>query len=604
LGKLNDGAARLSRLVNVRNRRLRLRLPARPAVLSRLLGPGSRLRAIADRSRPAWPVVVAIAIAAAITLFWRLTATRPGFQGTLIDMGFDPGRAELLGALTVGGLIAAAVALALDRPAISFSIGVAGVLVDDFESFRRDTLNVIEGGPAVGGFDVVGWIETGLAIVVAAIIVAWASMTLARPVRAWAVRSVAALQEARRSRRASRSLVAPAGGLAALLVFLILGPVLGSLLNYGTDSAMHAGGAQEIGIFGGGASPAPPLADGATNSPAPSAPTATPSPTSSPNPGSAPPSASPAPEPSRTGAALVAGPATDSLVSPGVLAESAPWEALAPKGKGQRFTKYMPKYWIGGGDNAIDVYLPPGYDSQTTRRYPVIYEMPYNTNMWDAGMGLSWALNSLITSGQLPPTIVIFVWGDSPPYRDTECSNSLDGKEWFDDYLVQVVVPSVDVSFRTIPKPEARTTLGSSKGGYCAASALTHHPDVFASAISFSGYYTAGAASPQTAGADLVFGRDKDYERSQSPILRLPEIPSNERRRMFVVQCANPKEDFYGPQMHDFSAALLQADIPQAVLNSKLGHSWEAQRQLVPTALRLVAARQVRLGVFPVPNHP
>jgi hypothetical protein len=127
---------------------------------------------------------------------------------------------------------------------------------------------------------------------------------------------------------------------------------------------------------------------------------------------------------------------------------------------------------------------------------------------------------------------------------------------------------------------------------------------VFASAIAFSGYYTAAAPSPQTAGADLVFGRDEAYERSQSPILRLPEIPSSQRRRMFVVQCANPKEDFYGPQMHDFSAALLQADVPQAVLNSKLGHSWEAQRQLIPVALRLVAARQVGLGVFPLPNHP
>ncbi len=549
-------------------------------------------------------MVGAIAIAAAITLFWRLTDTRQGFQGTLIDMGFDPGRAELLGALTVGGLIAAAVGLALDRHALSLSVGALAVIVDDFEAFRRDTLSVIDGGPAAGGFSVVGWIETGLAIIVAAIVVAWAAMTLARPVRAWAVRSVAVLDETRTSRRASRSLVAPAVGLAAVLIFLTLGPVLGSLLNYGTDAAMHAGGAQEIGIFGGGESPTPTLADSPTDSPAP---TATASPAYSPDPSSAPPSAPPpTPEPSRTGAPLVAGPAPDSMVSPGVLAESAPWEALAPKGKGTRFTKYMPKYWTGGGggDNAVDVYLPPGYYSDTTRRYPVVYEMPYNTNMWDAGMGLSWALDYLITSGQLPPMIVIFVWGDSAPYRDTECSNSLDGREWFDDYLVQVVVPSVDVWYRTMPTPEARTTLGSSKGGYCAASALTHHAGVFTSAISFSGYYTAGAASPQTAGADLVFGRDKDYERSQSPILRLSEIPSQQRKRMFVVQCADPKEDFYGPQMRDFSAALLAANVPQAVLNSKLGHSWEAQRQLVPVALRLVAARQVRLGVFPVPNHP
>jgi enterochelin esterase-like enzyme len=557
---------------------------------------------LAARAKPLAPYAVALVVAVFITVFWRITDTRLGFHGTLIDMGFDPGRAELLGALTLGAMVAAAIELLLDRVQPAVVLGALAAGADDAGAFRKDTIATMQGGPAVGGLDPVGWLETGLAILLACVVVAWAAMTLARPVRAWAVRTRDAIVEINRSRRPSPSFAIPASWLGALLVFVILGPVLGSLLNYGTDSVMHSSDLGRTGLFGDASGGSPDPDDllptlGPSLTPAPQASvagaTSSTAPSASPGPGT------PTPEPSPEVKPLIDGPAPGSKVTPHALLMTKPWKAWVPSGKARWFNEEMPRYWEGtSGANAMDVYLPPGYDADPLRRYPVIYEVPYNSNMWTGGMDFFSVLTSLITSGELPPMIVIFVWADSPIYRDTECSNSYDGRMWFEKYMVETVVPTVDSEFRTIRTPLARTTMGASKGGYCAASLLTHHPELFGNAIAFSGYYTAAAKSAQTAGTDLVFGQNLAYEKSQSPIRRLATIPSAQRDRMFVVQCANPSEDFYGAEMKAFSDELLRTGVAQALLPSKLGHSWEAQRAEIPVALGLISARQVRLGVF------
>jgi enterochelin esterase-like enzyme len=571
-----------------------------PAVRWERLARSGRLGTLVARAKPLAPYAFALLLAVLISAFWRFSDTRLGFHGTLIDMGFDPGRAELLAALTLGALTAGAIELSLDRLGPAMMFGTFAALADDAGAFRKDTITTMDGGAAVGGLDRIGWVETGLAIFLASVVVAWAAMTVSRPVRAWAVRTKNAVVEIGHSRRPSRSIAIPASWLGALLVFVVLGPVLGSLLNYGTDSVMHSSELGQTGLFGGGPNSSTEPADisespSASLSTSAGAQVAGSTSSASPSASSMSSSGVPTPMPKP----LIDGPAPGSKVTPHALSTATPWKANVPSGKARWYTEEMPHYWEGDtGRNAMDVYLPPGYDSDTLRRYPVIYEVPYNSNMWTGGMDFFSVLTSLITSGELPPMIVIFVWADSPMYRDTECSNSYDGKMWFEKYMVETVIPRVDGEYRTIRTPLARTTMGASKGGYCAASLLTHHPELFASAISFSGYYTAAAKSAQTAGTDLVFGQNLAYEKIQSPIRRLATIPAAERDMMFVVQCANPDEDFYGAEMKAFSDELMRTGVAQALLPSKLGHSWDAQRQMIPVALRLVAARQVRLGVF------
>ena len=469
-------------------------------------------------------------------------------------------------------------ALATGRPLLSVLLGTVAGALDDAGAFRRETLDALRASGRDGTFDPVGWALTGIALVASVLVVAWAATTLARAVRTWTIRALGAAAGALRTRHATaRQAVPVAVTVVALALLVVVGPVVGDMLNYGADVRMRTGGPSHVALFGG----SPDGADlhGATQP--------------SPGAGSAPPAVGIA-----YPADLVAGPIRGSLVTPGVLAVGAPWSSDPSSGVSRSVEATLPPPWTGPNRAQVEVYLPPGYDTDTTRRYPVVYSVPYNRQTWDRGMDFTTTMDGLITSAELPPMMVVFASSAGGPYVDPECSDSRDGREWFDRYVAKTLVPWADATFRTIATPAARTVMGSSRGGYCAASLITHHPDLFSNAISLSGYFIAGLPSSETIGADLVFGQDPAYERTQSPMLRVDGIAVALRRRLFVVMEADPAGHVFGNQMLEFAQVLDQAGVPEALFPTRLGHSWNGARAILPLALRLVAARQVSLGVF------
>jgi enterochelin esterase-like enzyme len=425
-----------------------------------------------------------------------------------------------------------------------------------------------------GKFDPIGWALTAVSILVATVAVTWAGAVLAAAIRTWLRSCLALLAELLRARRRDRRLIgAPFLLLLSAILTAVCLPVLGDVFNYGTDVRMRAGAQRPVPLFGA-------ATDGATTAGGPSG--------GSQISAGSPPGSGPNGYPH----GLVDGPAAGVLVSPGALSAQTPWAKDPPSGPSRSVDATLPGPWLTGRAAELEVYLPPGYDSQTSRRYPVVYELPYGKATWDKAMGLSGDLDTLVTSGQLPPMIVVFASTSGGPYQDPECSDSFDKREWFDRYLADELVPWVDRSFRTIPRAAARTALGASKGGYCAASALTHHPDLFGNAISFSGYFVAGLQSSQTIGADLVFGRNAGYEAEQSPIDRLATLGGALRKNLFMVMESNPLDPLYGAQMLAFARALGSVGVPMSLISTPLGHSWNAQRQYIPIALGLVAGRE------------
>jgi enterochelin esterase-like enzyme len=296
---------------------------------------------------------------------------------------------------------------------------------------------------------------------------------------------------------------------------------------------------------------------------------------------------------------LVAGPLPGSLITPGAVADARPWSSARPSGHGRLYAVYLPAPWTGGFRSRIeiDVYLPPGYKIGSAR-YPVIYEVPYSAGTWKNGMRLPSVLDALITSGSLPPAIVVFADQFGGPYADSQCANSFDGREWFDRFVATDLVRWVDTHLRTIATSAARATFGFSAGGYCSAAILAHHPDVFGSAIVFSGYFVAGIHSGTTPNAWRPFNNDPAIINAVSPIKVIPRIPPALSARLFYVMEADPTQGFYGPQMANFAAVLQSAGVPMALFPTPLGHTWAGARRIVPTMLELVAGRMVTLGVF------
>jgi enterochelin esterase-like enzyme len=365
--------------------------------------------------------------------------------------------------------------------------------------------------------------------------------------------------------------------LLVLILLAVTVPVASDLFNYGADDRMIDGGPPRMGL-------APQdqalPSDDAASSGLPSAmPVETPNGSSvaagSPTTTSAP---SPTPAPTPTLAPM-------------------PWKASPPSGKSKMLYLAFEGPWVNAGSDTVEVavYLPPGYDGSGEKRYPTVYEAPFTFNLWNGAFHIQPMLDQLITAGTIPPSLFVFINSGAGPYADTECANTYDGREKMDTFMATTVPTWIDHHYRTIAKPAARATMGMSEGGYCAAILTLHHPGVFGSAISFSGYFTAGAAGAATKGP---FGGNATLIKNDSPTYVAPRLAASERSGLYFVIVANRTQEFYGTEATGFAKILDDAGIKNAFIDSDSPHGWPQVRNNLEQALVLTGTRQAELGVF------
>ncbi len=143
-------------------------------------------------------------------------------------------------------------------------------------------------------------------------------------------------------------------------------------------------------------------------------------------------------------------------------------------------------------ERPVIAYLPPGYDDEGSRRYPVLYVLHGYTGSaaallasrpWETNV-LQWADN-LITRAAMAPAIVVLVDGFT----------RLGGSQYVDSihngdyatYVVRDVIGHVDANYRTIAKEGGRAVLGKSSGGFGAMHLAMRYPGYFAAFASHSG---------------------------------------------------------------------------------------------------------------------
>jgi len=134
---------------------------------------------------------------------------------------------------------------------------------------------------------------------------------------------------------------------------------------------------------------------------------------------------------------------------------------------------------ILGRDVNVCVDLPGDYNSSGARRYPVLYCLHglfENERSWGERGGKE-ILDSLVSSGQLGPFIVVL-----PDDGRTFYINSFDGRERYEDFFIQELVPAIDKKYRTMLSVAERGVGGTSMGGYGALHLAMRHADVFGSA--------------------------------------------------------------------------------------------------------------------------
>jgi len=140
--------------------------------------------------------------------------------------------------------------------------------------------------------------------------------------------------------------------------------------------------------------------------------------------------------------------------------------------------------------------------------------------------------------------------------------------------------------------------MGFSQGGYCAPMLTVRHPDVFGSAVAFSGYFQAGVKSGETPNAWRPYGGNPTLEAQASPVDGVADLTPQQCGSLFFELSANTGETFFGPQVRAFATVLQRTGTPFALFPTPLGHAWAAVRAQLATVLETLAERETALGVF------
>lgn len=210
-----------------------------------------------------------------------------------------------------------------------------------------------------------------------------------------------------------------------------------------------------------------------------------------------------------------------------------------------------------GFEKRMHMYLPPGYDTDTERRYPVLYLNHgggENDSHWTASGFAHRILDNLIAAGKARPMIVAMpdtgqlVSGVPPKLgEDDACTQ---------EYLKDIL-PYIDSRYRTRPNRESRAVAGLSMGGFVALNTGLTHLDTFGELYVYSSGYW-----PEQLPA---------FKANIQPLLSDPTI--NERFRMPIYIAVGETDIAYLNSMKTL-AVFAEHGVRNFSVLSSHGHEW------------------------------
>jgi enterochelin esterase-like enzyme len=161
-----------------------------------------------------------------------------------------------------------------------------------------------------------------------------------------------------------------------------------------------------------------------------------------------------------------------------------------------------------GGERRYGVILPPGYNREPERRYPVIVLLHGGHDDGRAFFdkyAITATLDRLYGSGKLAPSVII-----TPDGNDRRGSSPLFDPDYFDGPNGRVgtligseLVAEVKRRFRVRPEPGQWALGGFSSGGWGALTIGLRHTEAFYTLFSHDGYFV-DASGPQNSPEQFI----------------------------------------------------------------------------------------------------
>jgi S-formylglutathione hydrolase len=141
----------------------------------------------------------------------------------------------------------------------------------------------------------------------------------------------------------------------------------------------------------------------------------------------------------------------------------------------------------------VSIYIPPSYNREPRRRYPVLYFL----HGFDAderaliqghyqNLNIRLSMDSLIHAGLVKEMIVVMPNARNA-FNGSFYTNSPVTGNW-EQFIVRDLVNYVDRKYRTIKSRDSRGIAGHSMGGYGALRIAMRHPEVYSAVYALSPY--------------------------------------------------------------------------------------------------------------------
>jgi len=222
-------------------------------------------------------------------------------------------------------------------------------------------------------------------------------------------------------------------------------------------------------------------------------------------------------------------------------------------------------------DRDVFVYLPPSYDREPARRYPVVYTLHgygLHAQQW-VGFANVAGLEKGLDAGTTKEMILV-----SPDafslHNGSFYSNSKTTGDW-ETFIAVELVNYIDSHYRTIPNRASRGLAGHSMGGYGTFRIGMKHPEVFSSLYAMSAccMLDTAAVTPALTAMEAIKTKadaQKLQFRQKSPLARAAAWSSNPNNGpLFIdlpVQDGKPRPEIAAKWMANSLMVMLQQYAP------------------------------------------